>query len=278
MGASDLEMEGGIRDVDQPLIELVEDLLEKQVGEAFCDLLFFMAKVEQTAIPWSRAFVGLRYAQASSSPRPRDNSKSHFTCPLLNSQPSPFVPATTLKTATASIGLASIPVRAQAAARQLARIQMRSHVARQNRIQVGRWTKLPESFTTVRTMMSADEEAIRDLVDAWMIAPKAGDRGAVLSLMADDIVFTVPGREPFGKKEFAQNSKVMAGIKFEGTAEIVEIRILGDWAWLRNRIKATIALPSGETLRQTGYTLSILAKDAEGKWLLKRDANCLAPE
>ena len=40
VGATDLELEGDIRDVDQPLIELLEDLLEKQVGEAFADLLF----------------------------------------------------------------------------------------------------------------------------------------------------------------------------------------------------------------------------------------------
>jgi hypothetical protein len=31
---------GGIHGVNQPFIELAEDLLEKQVGEAFGDLLF----------------------------------------------------------------------------------------------------------------------------------------------------------------------------------------------------------------------------------------------
>ena len=40
VGAADLELEGGIGDVDQPLIELLENLLEKQVGEAFGDLFF----------------------------------------------------------------------------------------------------------------------------------------------------------------------------------------------------------------------------------------------
>jgi hypothetical protein len=40
VGAANLELEGGIRDVNQPLIELLKDLLEKQVGEAFGDLLF----------------------------------------------------------------------------------------------------------------------------------------------------------------------------------------------------------------------------------------------
>jgi len=126
--------------------------------------------------------------------------------------------------------------------------------------------------------MSADEKAIRDLVETWMTASKAGDRATVLSLMSDDIIFTVPGQEPFGKRTFAENSKAMAGMKFEGTSEIVEVKILGDWAWLRNRIHARITLPSGQTIKQSGYTLSILAKDANGKWLLKRDANCLAPE
>lgn len=40
VGAADLELEGGFSAVDQPRIELLEDLLEKQVGEAFGDLLF----------------------------------------------------------------------------------------------------------------------------------------------------------------------------------------------------------------------------------------------
>src|ERR1017187_1157356 len=37
---ADLEVVGGLSRVNQPFIELTEDLLEKQVGEAFGDLLF----------------------------------------------------------------------------------------------------------------------------------------------------------------------------------------------------------------------------------------------
>ncbi len=40
VGAADLELAGGLREVDQPLLELLKDLLEKQVGEAFGELLF----------------------------------------------------------------------------------------------------------------------------------------------------------------------------------------------------------------------------------------------
>jgi len=44
--------------------------------------------------------------------------------------------------------------------------------------------------------MTEDERTIRDLVATWMAASQAGDLAAVLRLMADDVVFMVPGREP----------------------------------------------------------------------------------
>ena len=50
--------------------------------------------------------------------------------------------------------------------------------------------------------MTEDEQAIRELVSTWMKASEAGDANTVLSLMADDVIFMVPGREPFGKEEF----------------------------------------------------------------------------
>ena len=51
--------------------------------------------------------------------------------------------------------------------------------------------------------MSDDECAIRELIATWMAASQAGDIEIVLSLMTDDVVFMVPGREPFGKEAFA---------------------------------------------------------------------------
>ena len=40
MSAADLEMVDGISSIHVTLVELPEYLLEKQLGEAFCDLLF----------------------------------------------------------------------------------------------------------------------------------------------------------------------------------------------------------------------------------------------
>ena len=55
--------------------------------------------------------------------------------------------------------------------------------------------------------MTDDERAIRDWVESWMAASRAGDTATVLSLMTDDVIFQVPGGEPFGKEAFAAASR-----------------------------------------------------------------------
>ena len=121
--------------------------------------------------------------------------------------------------------------------------------------------------------MTDDERAIRELVATWMAASQAGDTQTVLSLMADDVVFMVPGREPFGKAAFAAASEGMKGVRMEGTSDIREIQVLGDWAYLRSHNTVTMTPPAGEPVRRAGYTLTILRKQPDGKWRLARDAN-----
>jgi uncharacterized protein (TIGR02246 family) len=82
--------------------------------------------------------------------------------------------------------------------------------------------------------MTDDERAIRDLVATWMKASEAGDVQTVLSLMADDVIFMVPGREPFGKDAFRVASETMKNARMTGTSDIREIKVLGDWACIRN--------------------------------------------
>lgn len=126
-------------------------------------------------------------------------------------------------------------------------------------------------------MMSEDERAIRALVERWMAASKAGDIATVLHLMADDAVFMVPGQEPFGKEAFAAASEAQKGLRIEGESDIRELRVLGDWAYMRCRLEMAITPPgAAEPLRRAGYTLTILRKEPDGRWLLARDANLLA--
>lgn len=124
--------------------------------------------------------------------------------------------------------------------------------------------------------MANDERAIRELVATWMTASQAGDVDTVLSLMTDDMVFMVPGREPFGKEAFAAASKGMQGLRIEGTSDIVELKVLGDWAYLRSGLTVTMTPPGGPPTTRSGYTLTILRKEPDGRWRLVRDANLLA--
>jgi len=55
--------------------------------------------------------------------------------------------------------------------------------------------------------------------------------------------------------------------------------VLGDWAYLRSRLTVTVIAEAGEPLlRRSGYTLSILRKEPDGRWLLARDANLLGKQ
>jgi len=126
--------------------------------------------------------------------------------------------------------------------------------------------------------MTADERAIRELVATWMQASQAGDLQTVLGLMTDDVIFMVPGREPFGKEAFAAASQGMKNVRMEGTSEIKELQVFGDWAYLRNYIQLTVTPPGGAPVKRSGYTLTILRKQPDGRWLLARDANLLAVE
>jgi len=127
------------------------------------------------------------------------------------------------------------------------------------------------------TAQTREEQAIRQLVDTWLDASKEGDLTTMLNLMADDVVFMVPGQEPFGKEVFAQNYQQLKDTKMETVSDIQEIKILDDWAWMRNFLQVTFTPTGGKPTHRAGHVLTILRKNADGIWLLARDANLLTP-
>ncbi|MCC7422230.1 MAG: SgcJ/EcaC family oxidoreductase [Planctomycetaceae bacterium] len=128
--------------------------------------------------------------------------------------------------------------------------------------------------------MPSDEDQIRQLVATWMAATRAGDVETVLGLMTDDVVFLIPGRAPMRKEEFAAASRPpsgQAGPKIEGTSDIQEIQVAGDWAFLWTKLSVKVTPPDGgQSMERAGHTLTVLRK-VDGRWLLARDANLLAP-
>ena len=127
-------------------------------------------------------------------------------------------------------------------------------------------------------MSREDEAAIRDVVARWFAASEAGDTGAVLELMTDDVVFMVPGKEPFGKEDFAKASEGMQHVRIDGKADIREVQVLGDWAFIRTHLHVTMTAPNAAPVSRSGYTLTILRKEADGQWRIARDANLLTED
>jgi uncharacterized protein (TIGR02246 family) len=121
--------------------------------------------------------------------------------------------------------------------------------------------------------MTEDERAIRALVQRWMDATRANDAETVLELMADDAIFMVPGTEPFGKEAFRAAMRHQSGMTIDGHSEIIELNVLGDWAYMRSHIDVTMTPEGGQPLRRSGYTLTVLRKAEDGRWRLACDAN-----
>ena len=127
--------------------------------------------------------------------------------------------------------------------------------------------------------MQSDEQDIRQLVSTWMAASKARDVETVLSLMAEDVVFLVPGQPVMRKADFADAARAQSGHegpRFDGTSEIQEIKILGHWAFMWSKLTVVVTPPGDKPVTRAGHTLSILKKE-NGKWVLARDANMLSP-
>jgi uncharacterized protein (TIGR02246 family) len=129
--------------------------------------------------------------------------------------------------------------------------------------------------------MDPDEQAIRTAVETWMRASAGGDLPRVLELMDDDVVFIGPGRPPMrGRAAFAAASKAMEGkVRVEGASDIQEIRVFGDWAYVWTQL--TIAMhpaDGGAPTHRSGPGLSVWRKQADGRWVIFRDANMVTTQ
>jgi uncharacterized protein (TIGR02246 family) len=118
--------------------------------------------------------------------------------------------------------------------------------------------------------MDSDEQQIRKVIARWRDASAAGDLDTILTLMADDVTFLTPNQPPMTKDVFAKNFRALPG-KIELQQEIKEVYVSGDLAYCWSHITVTI-----DKNRRAGNILTVFRK-VQGKWVLSRDANLLAP-
>jgi len=128
--------------------------------------------------------------------------------------------------------------------------------------------------------MDSDEQAIRSLIATWMEASARGDLTRVLELMAEDVVFLGPGRPPMrGREAFAAASRAAEGRgRVDGSADVQEVRVFGDWAYTWAQLSITIhPAAGGAPTRLEGPSLSVLRRTDGGRWVIFRDANMITP-
>lgn len=130
--------------------------------------------------------------------------------------------------------------------------------------------------------MTEDERAIRTLVTTWMEATRADDLDRILELIDEDVVFIGAGRPPMrGKAPFAELSRARHGkARVDGTVDIQEVRVFGEWAYVWNQLAVTVTPEGGggEPMHMAGPSISILRKKPDGRWVVVRDANMVTPQ
>ena len=129
-----------------------------------------------------------------------------------------------------------------------------------------------------RAGVEQDERAIRELIATWLKASTAGDTEQILTLMADDVVFLMPGHPPMrGKAAFAAGQAALKNFRIDATSEIQEVRVLGAWAYCWAKLSVGVTpQQGGASVKRAGNTLSILQKQSTGAWVIVRDANMLS--
>ena len=127
--------------------------------------------------------------------------------------------------------------------------------------------------------MGSDEQAIRELHTHWMDAVNARDLVRLLALMADDVVFLNPGRQPFGRDGFpAGFTAAHQQFRIRCISELEEVVVVGEVAYTQCRDSLSVTpRAGGKATELAGHRITIYRKQPHGRWLVARDANTLSP-
>lgn len=128
--------------------------------------------------------------------------------------------------------------------------------------------------------MDKDEKAIRGVIARWHEATAAGKVEDVLPLMDEDVIFLVAGKAPMkGRAAFERGLRLLlAGHTLHSSADVLEVEVSGDLAYARTSLGITVTpLAGGMPNTYSANALSVFRKQSDGRWVLVRDANLLAP-
>ena len=137
------------------------------------------------------------------------------------------------------------------------------------------WAQSEAAVNERADLLFGEHESLQEAFHAVQEAVAEGDAETVLGLMADDVVFFVAGRPPFGKEAFAVAQQGLGNAKIEATSHVREVRVSGDWAFCSTDLTVVMTPQGGTPVRRSGNTLSVFQRLPGGRWVLARDANLL---
>lgn len=126
--------------------------------------------------------------------------------------------------------------------------------------------------------MAHDDQAVRQVHSTWIDAVNVGDLDRLLTMMTGDAVFLTPGQPPVDRAGFAANFSVgHQQARIRCSSELEEVVVVGDVSYTRSRDALSVtSRAGGDETRLAGYRITVYRKQADGRWLLARDAHTLS--
>ena len=128
----------------------------------------------------------------------------------------------------------------------------------------------------------ADRNAILALVENYHRATRAKDVDTILELVAEDVVFLPSSSPPIkGREEVEKMYRAFFPVyrEIKQEADIEELQVAGDWAFLWGTDQLRLMPESGETeIQMKGKGLSILKRQSDGPWRFWRGINNMTPQ
>ena len=128
------------------------------------------------------------------------------------------------------------------------------------------------------TDLARHSNAIRTVIDAWYRAMEGADIAGLISLVTPDVIMKPPGAPAVVGRDALQDalSGFLETHSERVRYEIEEIEVCGELAFTRISESATISPRSGDPASSVkGMHLTILRRQADGRWLVARDISSL---
>ena len=127
--------------------------------------------------------------------------------------------------------------------------------------------------------MEGDDREIRNIHSTWVDAVNSGNLERLLALMTSDAVFLGPGQVPLGREQFSAGfAAAHQSASINCVSAMEDIAIVGDVAYTLSWDSLSVApRVAGEPTHLAGHRLTVYRRQADGRWLLARDAHTLSP-